>query len=192
MKRYLLLLIPVCLAGALAWADDPAPSPAVERAERLQRNLGLISALVDGSLSLAAEDDPLRRAEHCNTIANHFAKEINEATERRNVPRVLELGRHLHQLLEVGVGSNLSRARGGIPPGSAEEKKLLELRQGAAQLVGELEDQLQQAVTGDPQAENQAEMEKALEEMQVGRYRVEGTLKTSSKPRDKSKSGKVP
>jgi hypothetical protein len=189
MKRYLLLLVPVCLAGALAWADAAAPAPAAERADRLRRNLSLIDRLVDGSLTLAGEDDPLKRAGHCSELAYYLAEEVRTATGRREAPRVVELGRHLHRLLEVGVGDNLSRARGGIPRGSAEEKRLIELRDGAARLVGDLEDSVQQAVADNPQAEDLKEMEEALEAMRNGRLGVERTLKTS-RPRERNPSDK--
>src|SRR5688572_7379471 len=121
MKRYLLLLIPGFLASTLAWAGDAEPSPEIDRAQRLQRNLGLVQVLVDGGLNLAKVDDPVRRALHCSEIAKHLADEVGQAARGRDVPRVTELGRHLNALLERGIASNMSQARGSTPPGSADE-----------------------------------------------------------------------
>src|SRR5262249_9849331 len=146
MKRYLLLLVPVCLAGTLAWAYDPAP-PENDRALRLQRNLGLIKVLVDGSVNLANEEDPLRRAGHCKTIADRMGDEIRWAAESHDAPRAIELGRYLHRVLDDGLALNLGRARKGIPQGSAEERQMRELQTGAAGLVADLEKHLQNAVS---------------------------------------------
>jgi hypothetical protein len=187
MKRYLFILFPICLAGALAWADESSSD--ADRAVRLQRNLRLIEVLVDGGLKLAGEDDPLRRAGHCSDMADQMVKEIRRATAAREAPRVIELGRHLHSLLNEGVGGNLNQAR-GIPPGSAEEKHLQELRSRAVWLISDLEEDLERVIAGAPQAENQADMQNALEELQKGRKVVEGTLRSSSKPKAKGKNSK--
>jgi hypothetical protein len=162
MKRYLLLLAPVCLAGALAWADDPAlPDP--ERGQRLHLNIGLIEVLVDRSVKLANEEDPLRRAGHCKAIADRMGAEIRWAADCRDAPRAIELSRYLHRILDDGLALNLGRARKGIPAGSAEERQMKELQTGAAGLVADLETHLQAA------AEEQAEMHKALDVLRKGK-----------------------
>src|SRR5262249_1106535 len=101
MKRFhrpllfVLLLGPVLLATALAWADAPALSGEPQRADQLRRNRNLIGALVEGGLNLAGEDDPLKRAGYCNDLAQRLAGAIKEASESRDGPRTAELGRHL-------------------------------------------------------------------------------------------------
>lgn len=185
MKRYLLLMLPVFLVCAIAWADGPIPSPETERALRLQRNLELVQALVDGSLQLAGEDDPLKRANYCSGMAEQLSKEIERATEGRDAPRVTELGKHLKAMLETGVATNLNLARSGIPQGSVGEKKLFEVGIKASQTVDRLEEHLQKMVKLEP--ETQAEMQQALDGMVEGREQIEKAVKPTSKPRDKSK-----
>ncbi|HXG09513.1 MAG TPA: hypothetical protein VNK04_06960 [Gemmataceae bacterium] len=182
MKRYLLLLVPVSLATALAWAEGPAPSAEAQRAEQLRRNRGLIRMLVEGGLSLAGEEDPVRRAEYCNNMAERLAGAIKEATQHRDSPRMMELGRHLRVLLERGVAPNLSLARGDIPEGSADEMKLHKVRDHTARVVGLLEEEFRRAADAEPQAD----MREALDVVQAGRYQVDLALKAPGRPKAKA------
>ena len=51
-----------------------------------------------------------------------LADEIRQAAAGHEKARAVELGQHLRSLLKNGVAENLSKAREGIPSGSAEEK----------------------------------------------------------------------
>ena len=145
MKRLLLLPIAVVLLATLAWADDPAlPPTAAERAQMFQRDRALIQVLVRGGLRLAAEEDPLGRADSCADLAEQLASEIRQAAESRQGDRAAELGDHLRALLNDGVDVNLSGARNVIPPGSAEEKKLQTVSKRAMNLKRFLDDRLPQ------------------------------------------------
>src|SRR5262245_9905192 len=122
--RRLLLALPLALLATLVWADNPVGKTSVERAERLHRNRGLIQDLVQGSLHLAAADDPLRRADECSELADRLAWEVGEAAAQHEHERAAELSRHLNDLLKKGVATNLTAARKRIPLGSAEEATL--------------------------------------------------------------------
>src|SRR5262249_51517560 len=101
-------------------AEGPLRQPsAADQTQRFQRNQALIVALVHGGLHLAAEEDPIQRANHCNVVVKLFAVEMRQAADTHEAGRFAELGQHLRALLEDGVAANLSRARGSIPEGSA-------------------------------------------------------------------------
>lgn len=182
MKRYYLLIVPVLLASALAWADQRSADG--ERVRQLQRNLDLIQSLVDGGLLLAGESDPVQRANHCNSMAERFAGEMSKATDERDAWRVVELGRHLKALLDDGVAANLSQVRGGIPAGSADEKKVFEVRDRTVRVVGRLEEDLRRVVDAAPQSE----LRQVLEQMQEGRSQVERSAVAPIRPKEKSKN----
>jgi hypothetical protein len=117
MSRSLALLLAPALAGGLALADGPAPEPA-ERAGQLRRDRRLVAALVEGGVQLAAQDDAVRRAAHCNRIAESVAAAIREAVQTNDRSRAGELGNHLRQLLTRGVANNLSTAHAALPADS--------------------------------------------------------------------------
>jgi hypothetical protein len=167
------VLTAVLLAAAVAWADAPGSTPESQRAQQLRRNRDLIRMLVEGGLSLAGEEDPLQRATFCNGMAEQLANAVKEATDGRDTPRAVEIGRHLHQMLSAGVAVNLSQARGIIPEGSSDEKKLYEVRDHTNRLVGLLEEGFQPNVPSDLPAE----LTQALEEIRKGRTQVEKALK---------------
>src|SRR5205809_8121485 len=112
MKRLWLLPIAAIFLTTLAWADDPSPAPSdAERAQMFQRDRALIQVLVRGGLRLAAEEDPLGRADSCADLAEQLASEIRQAAESRQGDRAATLGDHLRALLNDGVDVNLSGAR---------------------------------------------------------------------------------
>jgi hypothetical protein len=127
---------PAVVLAAVARAESPDArlSPA-EQAQRFRRNRGLIDKLVTGGVRLAGEDDPVKRADCCNGIAQSMADEIRRAAEDHEKARAVELGQHLRSLLKSGVAENLSRAREGIPSGSAEEKALQKVRDDTEQFL---------------------------------------------------------
>ncbi len=143
MRRLLLLPLLVAVLVPAAVAEDPAVLPAAERVVQVQRNYGLIQTLVESGLHLAAEEDPLKRALQCLDVAGRMVEEIRQAAEKREELRVVELGEHLHALLEQGVAGNVGLARRQTPLGSTAEKSLRETCDQAAALVGQLEEFLQ-------------------------------------------------
>jgi hypothetical protein len=158
MKRWLLLTI---LVAALLWrglettspravAEDPvSPPPVSERVLGVQRNFSLIQSLVQGGLRLAAEPEPQKRADQCLSVAGQLADEIRQAAEKRDFTRIMELGEHLHALLEQGVAANLRLARRRTPADSTAEKQLQEACDQATRLVRQLEEFLQSTLQTD-------------------------------------------
>jgi hypothetical protein len=124
------------LAGLGLASTPQAPPAAAERLERLQEDRNLIVALVDGGLRLAAEDDPLQRAQTCNALVGHLAREVKQAAARKNRSRAADLGRHLQALLERGVASNLSLARSQMPQDSPVIADVQRLGQEAVEVMG--------------------------------------------------------
>jgi hypothetical protein len=171
MKRSLPWLALFALLAPLAGAADQAQVSG-ERARQFQRNRDLIQTLVHGSLRLATEDDPLKRAEQCNGLAEQLAAAIRQAAECRDTTRVVELGQHLHALLEQGIAANLRTARKQIPPGSTLEKQLERVRKQAADLVQPLEEQLEEGVG----AANQEDMEQTRKALREGRHEVNNAI----------------
>src|SRR5262249_37011031 len=77
--KWLLAFLVVCLTGAAGFvlADPPAPNPsAAERLKQLRRDRALIHKLVESGLRLAEEDDPLKRADQCNRLAEDLTRAI--------------------------------------------------------------------------------------------------------------------
>ncbi len=179
MKRYLLWAVLVAVLVPAAAAEDPAsPSDASKRTRRFQQDNDLIETLVQGGLRLAAQDDPVKRAECCNDVAECLAGEIQRAAENQDKERVAELGQYLDALLEQGVAANLSMARKQIPVGSTLEKNLHDIRDRAAKLVRPLEEQLRR----DSQKEDHQELQRTLRVLQGGREEVENAVKSGDKP----------
>ncbi len=173
MKRFLLVAVNVALVGTLAWADlaDAPPDPG-EQARHLHRNRGLVKALVDGSLQLAGEQDPLRRADACNEVVAQFADALGQAADDRDGDRAAELGLHLRDLLEQGVAGNLTVASKNFPLDSPTgNQELLKVGKRVAEVSDPLELRLRRA------AEAQPEFQRALRSVLDGRVGVENILK---------------
>jgi hypothetical protein len=148
---------PAVVLASVARAQPPAvPLVPAERARRFQQNRGLIGKLVTGGLSLAGEENPLKRAVCCNGIAESMADEMRDAAERRERDRVAELGKHLQSLLKGGVADNLSKARTSIPSGSAEEKELEKVRTDTEGFVKPLQQVIHAADADDIQGTSTA------------------------------------
>jgi len=175
MKR--LLFVPVfAFVTALALAQETAPAPNAERMELFRRDRGLIEKLVAGGLQLAGEEDPLRRADFCTGVAEQLAAEIEQAAEGSENARAAEFGQHLRAMLQDGVAHNLTTARGRIPAGSAEEKRLFEVNERAAKVLGGLERRLQLHSVSLP-APPPDEMRHILKVVSDGRIEVEKAAK---------------
>jgi hypothetical protein len=167
---------------------EAAASPAaVERARQFRRNRVLVEKLVQYSLYLAAEEEPLRRAGHCTDLAESMADEMQKSAQNKEGPRVLELGQHLNALLRYGVAANMNAVRGQaevIPPESSLAKQLQEVQERTKLAVGPLEQYLEQATDGGDRQELRA----ALKAVHDGRMEVDRAVKGRSKlgPREKS------
>jgi hypothetical protein len=167
----LALLILTAGAGA---ESPPGRPPAAEQAQRFQKNQGLIEALVHGGLHLAAKEEPLERARSCKIVVEQFAVEIGLAADNREGGRVKELGQHLRALLEDGVAINLTVARGNIPPGSAREKQLHEVRAGLEALTSPLQERLRLVKDND-------DVQQAFRDLAHGRDKVTRAIELPDK-----------
>jgi hypothetical protein len=85
--------------------------------------------------------------------------------------RIEFLGNHFRRLLVAGVAPNLSLARQKVPPGSTDERRLLDLGERNLQLVKKLENQLRQ-----PAGAEESEREVVLRAVEDARSEVQKTL----------------
>lgn len=164
-------------AAVFVGAQESAPPPSgADRARRLQLNEKLIHKLVHGGLLLASEDDPLRRAEHCNLVAAFLADEMGRAADQHEDSRMEELGQHLHLILQHGIAPNLVIARKSIPTGSHQETMLKSVGDTITRFTFPLEERLQQRAGN----ERAVRVRIALEH---GRADVERALSSADRPR---------
>lgn len=127
-------------------AASPRPDGAEgETVRRFQRNHVLIQTLVKEGLALAAEADPLKRADVCNGVTTCLTAEIDLAANDHEDGRVAELGRHLGVWLEDGVAFNLTIARGKIKAGSVLERDLFDVSDRSSQSTRPVEARLRLA-----------------------------------------------
>jgi hypothetical protein len=166
------------LAG-LALASRPDAEQAGDaRLRVLRRDLQLVEALVDSGLTLAAQDDPLKRAETCNVLADRFARAVKHAAADEPA-RAAALGNQLELLLVRGVAGNLRLAHEKMPADSPRAPEAERLGDRAVQLAAPAVQGLEQSpVHADPGmraaaralARARAEVEKAAR----GRLRLKG------------------
>ena len=125
MKLRFLVLPFLALAG-FAFAGEPAPAPR-ERLQQFLKDLPLIEVLVQEGISLAGEEDPLKRAQTCNVLAKTLVTEIQQAAGHKDEGRAASLGNYLQAVLVRGVAGNLDLARTTAPQGAsrAPEMKLI-------------------------------------------------------------------
>lgn len=172
MKRLLLLPLAAAMVAVVAWADGPSTSSAdAYRVRQLQRNQGLIQALVRSGLKLAEEDDPLKRADYCTDLAQRFAREIQEAAEGKEGARAAELGKHFYDVMKLGVASNLKTVRLSTPAGSTRELEMHRLSDQTSKMLQPVEEQLQRSADADSE-----HMGQALLSLKQGRSEMVGSL----------------
>jgi len=185
MRRLPLAMILVALGSGLALGGLPGDAaPAVSRVDRLHEDQQLIEALVDSGLRLAGDDDPLRRAETCNALADRVAKEVKRATAAKDRTRAADLGRQLHGLLERGVAGNLALAQSRMPDDSPLIPEMRRLGEQAVAVMGPAMQELES--TADSEA---LDMKQALQGLSRARAEVERVLLSSSKGAAKRKKG---
>jgi hypothetical protein len=174
VTRFLpLLLLPLMTAAGLALADGPAAEPTAKaRLLQFQRDRQLLRQLVDGAVGLAAEDDPLRRADRCGNLAGGLAQEVQKAVAARERGRADVLGGHLETLLVRGVAGNLYLARSTFPEGSPRASELSRLGDRVTSLMQPLQHELERV----PNAE-QEHMQAVIDAVSAGRAEVERAVK---------------
>jgi hypothetical protein len=123
MKTPLLALLAVTLLSlaGIVVAGDP---PNGERLRQFRRDLPLIETLVDEGLVLAAEEDPVKRAQSCNVLAKSIVHEIETAAKQRDQQRTTTLGKLLQAVLVRGVAANLDLARSQLPEDPQRQPEL--------------------------------------------------------------------
>lgn len=140
------------VVAALAFAEGSGNGGDVPFGEvrqvQWQRDGELIEKFVDGAIRLAAENDPLERANQCNVMAAVLAKHLRQATVNGETERTAELGDMLEEVLVKGIADNLSQARRDLPPEAPRSKEVLEIGVKVADVVKPLENILEQIPPG--------------------------------------------
>ncbi|MFN4257920.1 MAG: hypothetical protein ACK4RK_01380 [Gemmataceae bacterium] len=173
MNRFLsLLLVFIVCAGVCPAHTVPPDLQAPLRS--FQKNRLLLQELVATSLRLADEDDPLKRAEHCQEMAERLAQEIQKAASDQEGARVNELGLHFRNVLRQGVAANITAAGNRIPVGSERERELEQLGQRVLRMALPLEEQLQ--------ATQPLTTHQTLRAIHAGREEVERALRHRNIP----------
>jgi hypothetical protein len=178
MSRFFLSTVAFALLAALVSADTPFWPSYAEQGRYLERNSDLIEHLVDHGLELADQNSPLDRAKACGAIATHLANAIEKAADDKDAFRTAELSQHLRLVLQKGIAANLSAARREIHPGSADEKKLFESSEQAAELIKLLDKQLKDASA----REESRILERPLQPARKGCESVEKAIRDLNKP----------
>jgi hypothetical protein len=145
MRHRLLLPLVAALLACVAGGKNADQPGKPSRAQQFHNNLGLIEGLVENSIRLTEENDPLKRAQACNRLVERFSAEIRTATRAQDLNRVEELGQHLHDLLLQGMAANLRSLRQRTPESSTLERDLQNVRSQAEQSLAPVEEQLQHA-----------------------------------------------
>jgi hypothetical protein len=176
MKRRGLLVVPLVALAGLALADGPQTDLAVqERLKQFQRDERLIEMLIESGVQLAAAEDPLKRAEECNRLADGLAREVKRAVVDRDPARASDLGRHLEALLVRGVAGNLQRARADLPLDSLRRKDFQRIGKESQWLMQPLEDEIERMTP------NERERVQAVRKaVAVGLTEVEKALKSET------------
>jgi hypothetical protein len=177
MKRCVVMPILAAMLMVLGGARQPAPfGSAAVRARQLRQDRRLVARFVQGGLALARSrlDDPLERAQCCDGVARDVAEEIERSLDEQDAVRAELLGDHFRRLLVNGVVPNLNEARQKVPPGSTDERKLLDLGERNVRLTNQLESKLRQ-----PAAE--PKMEVILRAVADARSEVQKTLPAAPK-----------
>jgi hypothetical protein len=116
-----LALVLLSVAGHVLASGDGASD---DRAQQLQCDQQMLQTLIDSGLKLAAETDPLRRADHCNRLADSLGKEIQLAVQKKDAKRAALFGEQVQALLTRGVAGNLTVARALLPPDPGREPEI--------------------------------------------------------------------
>jgi hypothetical protein len=185
VKRWLPFLC-VLLAAAAGGATVPeSEPPPAEKARRFHRNRELVKVLVDGSLKLAKEDDPIERGGQCADLVSRLEAEVQRAVRDHDGFRTAELGGHLRRLLEHGVAANLiDGKKQEVHPESEGYKRMVGFGRRTLE-VGEKLEASFRTLEGDLQQLNDPEqleeLRQALKGLSAGRAEI---LKCLPKDKD--------
>jgi hypothetical protein len=116
--------------GLAAWAgaQGPPARTAADQLRMLQDNSGLIDALIEDSVKLAAAGSAAERADACQNTARLLAGAVERAAGAGKADRVAEYGDHLSRMVREGLAPTLDEK---VPAGSPDEKRLKEAREKA-------------------------------------------------------------
>jgi hypothetical protein len=138
VKKLALAIWVALVVGAGLLTAQPAAAPSKSS------TLPLLTTLVNNSLKLADEDDPLQRARYCTDVADELAKSVSQASARKDHQLADRLAGYLDRVWQDGVGGNVQR----IPLDTLDEQRVGEvksLQQRADQINQDLEKRLQDA-----------------------------------------------
>lgn len=97
-------------ASAQASADRLAKrEPSVPKQRRSGGNTNLLPLVVEETVAIAREENPIERADHSTIIAEGIAKDILVTSLRGDEDRASALGGHFGRMLEQGIAANLKR-----------------------------------------------------------------------------------
>jgi hypothetical protein len=144
----------------------------------------LLGTLVLQALLLAEENDPLRRADHCNAVAEQLVQGILLASSGGDTTRAEQLGGLLGEVMDRGIVPNLERIdlRDADPPRLADAERV-------EQRSGEAVEVLQRNLEKAPPAA-QPGLQKALEA--VGKEKPPGHPGKGKGKKDKAPKGLPP
>lgn len=125
MLRHTLTFVTAAFLAAIVGAQGPkSPSPA-QRGELFKKNRLVIENLVEQTLQSAhTPGDYVKRAGSYYPVLYKFNKEIAEAGQAHDTPRVEELTHHLETLLDKGLAPTLVKARIQVENGTGNEEYL--------------------------------------------------------------------
>ncbi len=166
------LPLALCLA-VIAMAHGPTVTSVPANPEQLLRNRALIRDLVLSSLKLAAEDDPLSRADQCHSLAERVVDEIRVSASSQEFDRAVQLSDHLHSMLKLGVAGNLRIVRFESSPSSAREIDV-------QRVGGQVRDLMEQFLTG--QNEEAIELRRVIRNVRDGQAEVDKVLQVRTEP----------
>lgn len=179
MPRVLVLFGILTLATlGLANQADPVET---DRRREFDRDADLIDKFVHGAVQISKENDPLKRAHHCNGLADLLAKEIQKTTQRREARRTTELSAMLQAVLVQGVADNLAVARTGLPADAPRSKEVLNFADTVAGLTKSAEQEIENLPAGEQEA-----MKTALQAMTKAREQVQKSSQGKGRPQVKT------
>lgn len=116
---------------------------AVPRAE-LPLSDSLVAQVVDQSLKLANETDPIRRAEYCTAVANRISQTIELSANRGESRQSEILGGYLGDIIDYGVMANLEAYK-PVGPDDPRRAEVARVKKTGLRAVEVLERKLESA-----------------------------------------------
>lgn len=155
----------------------------------------LLAVLVTQGLLLAEEEDPIRRAYHCNAVADELSSALLLASTRGDGDHAMQLGKHLDAVMQRGVTGNLKRVSSEDAAQVAEVRQVI---QRASRAVEALESGLARRSAGanprfvlDAAQYGQVkDLEKALKDLEKALRTANKERKDKGKGKGKGKEGK--